>query len=173
VSISHTEGSIGHDLAIILDCHNYIEQTVFLDKTAIDFSLTGILRRSVFKGIALFLCDRLWSISNNIGVGFIFNFDIDEIAVTTKGLKNMVILQLVLLVHVSERAEDEVSWAGKEERFRGELVLFGVRYSHSDVVVSAKATHTAPKQQFLKIWVSRAISEGLKSQVKSKSDHVR
>lgn len=157
MSISHSEGSIGHDLAIILDGHNYIEQAVFLNETAVDFSFIGILRRSVLKGIALFLCDRLWSISNNIGIGFIFNFNIDEIAVTCKGLKNMIVLQLVLLVHISERAEDEVSWAGKEERFRGKLVLFGVRYSHSDVVVSAKATHTAPKQQLLKVWVSRAI----------------
>lgn len=149
VSISHAEGSIGHDLAVILDSHDYVEQTVFLDETAVDFSLIRILRRSVIKGIAIFLGDRLGRISN-IGVGFIFNSDIDEVAVTYKGLKNVVVLQIVLLVHVSERAEDEVSLAGEEERFRGELVLLGVRYSHSDVVVSAEATHTAPKLQLFK-----------------------
>ena len=58
VSISHAECSMRHYLTVILDSHDYIEQTVFLYKTAVYNSFSRVLRRSVLKGIALFLGDR-------------------------------------------------------------------------------------------------------------------
>ena len=160
VRLSHTEGALGSNLAVVLDCHNHVEQTVLLNEAAVGNALGRVLRRSVLKFVAV-LSFLVGSVLPIVDCGFIFNFDVDVVAVTGEGLNKLVVLLPVLLVHIAELAEDEVTRAGEEESLRREFVLLGVRYSHGDIVVGAESTHPAPEHQFFEVSVSGLIQEGL------------
>lgn len=145
VSLSHAEGSLRNDLAVVLDSQDSVEKSVLLDQTAVDLSFVGVLGRGVLEGIALFLSVLLLCVFLCIQVGFIFFFDVDVGAVSKERSKDLVVLFPVLSVHVAEFAEGEVSRAGKVERLGWELVLFRVGQTHSDVVVAAETAHATPE----------------------------
>ena len=105
----------------------------------------------------------------SVDFGFIFNFDVDVVAVTGERLEKLVVLLPVLLVYVAEVTEDEVARAGEEEGLRGELVLLGVRYSHGDIVVGSVTAHTSPEHKLFEVGISRLIQEGLQTHVEAQS----
>ena len=99
--------------------------------------------------------------SLSIRIGFIFNFDVNFVAVTREWSNDSVILVLVEGVDVTELAEYKVRRACEIEGLGGELILAFVRNSHCDIVVSLKTTDSSPEEKLLKVSVTSPVEQSL------------
>jgi len=154
VCLGHAESSVGADLAIILNGHDSVKQTILLDQAAIDHAFIGILGWGVLQWISFLFLSNLLCFLGKLLLSLLALFlDVDVGAVADEWRQYLVVLVLVLRVHITELAEHEVVRRSEEEALSGELVLVLVCNSHCDVVVATGAAHTAPEEQFLEFSV--------------------
>ena len=153
VGLSQTEGALWAYLAVVLNCHHCVEQTILFGHAAIDFALVGVLGRGVLQWVSFLLSLLLLGRCLLILVSFIVNFKQNVCVITSERSRVLILVILIdmLCVDVAELAEDEVTGAGKEETFSGELVLLRECNSHRDVVVSLDSAHTPPELKLFKL----------------------
>lgn len=97
---------MGADLAVVLNGHHSVEKAIFFDETAVDYIFVRILLRSVLERISfLFL---FFDLLRGVRISFIFNFNVDMVAVTGESRDDVVILVLMKGVHIAEGAEHKV-----------------------------------------------------------------
>jgi len=98
---------LGANLAVVLDGHHSVEKAIFFDETAVDYIFVRILLRSVLERIS-FLLLFFVCLLGGVRISFIFNFNVDMVAVTGESRDDVVILVLVKGVHIAEGAEHKV-----------------------------------------------------------------
>ena len=97
---------MGADLAVVLNGHHSVEKAIFFDETAVDYIFVRILLRSVLERISFLLL--FFDLLRGVRISFIFNFNVDMVAVTGESRDDVVILVLVKGVHIAEGAEHKV-----------------------------------------------------------------
>lgn len=169
VGLSHAKGSLGNDLAVVLDRQHCVEESVLLDQTSVDYSLVGVLGGSILEWVTFLLGGFSLRLSCNIRVGFIIFFNVNVGAVSRERGQDLVVLFFVLSVHVAELFEREGVRIGEEECLCGELVLFRVGNAHGDVVVCAETTHAAPEHQLFEVSLAGVVQKHLQGHVEAHS----
>ena len=97
---------MGADLAVVLNGHHSVEKAIFFDETAVDYIFVRILLRSVLERISFLLL--FFDLLGGVRISFIFNFNVDMVAVTGESRDDVVILVLMKCVHIAEGAEHKV-----------------------------------------------------------------
>ena len=97
---------MGADLAVVLNGHHSVEKAIFFDETAVDYIFVRILLRSVLERISFLLL--FFDLLRGVRISFIFNFNVDMVAVTGECRDDVVILVLMKGVHITEGAEHKV-----------------------------------------------------------------
>ena len=96
VCLSQSERAVRADLAVILNGHDSVKETVLLDERAVDLALVWVLRRCVLENVTLLLFLFLGLSCSGIWVSFTVLLDVDEVAVSCESAGQLVVLSLVL-----------------------------------------------------------------------------
>lgn len=167
--LSQTESPMWVDLAVVLNSHDGVKKTVFLNQATVNYALVRVLRGSVLKRVLFLYCFRFLSGRLCIRISFIFNLDVDVVAIADKGSHKSIILVFVQRVHVTELLEHEVTGACVVESLGGELILARIRNSHGNIVVSAESANAAPEKKLLEVGVTAVVQQSLHSHIQAKS----
>ena len=168
VSFSHSKSTVWHDVAVVLNSVNCVEETIFLCKVSWYEVLQGVFFRTWCQWISFLLllfffgwCFPFFSVS--------LNWDVDMCTVSLETTLNAIVLILVLGIEWAELFELEVLGCGPEESFRWELVLLLVGHSHSNIVVELCSLNFPPEEKFFEIFCLWTVQESLQCHLELKS----
>merc|ERR1712016_59405 len=103
MSLGEAESTMRADLTVIFDSKYCVKKTILFNQTSEHFTLVVVLGWCVLKRITRFFLNNFLLFL--IGINFIFNLDVDLIAISFKRRRNLVVLVLVECVNVSELTE--------------------------------------------------------------------
>lgn len=72
------------DLTVVLDGHDRVVKAILFNKATVDHSLVGVLGGSVLKWVLFLSCCHFLSGILCISISFIFNLNVDMVAISGK-----------------------------------------------------------------------------------------